>query len=154
MSQLHQALLGPIGAGEGAFLVAEELALQQVVGHRGAVDRDHRLVLPVGEVVDRPRHQLLAGAGLTQDQHGGVRRSGDLLDPLEDLLHGHALADELAGPLLALPIHEELDLAPQRGHLDGLAQLKDDLLQLGGLGQKVEGPGVHGGHGALHRGGA
>ena len=32
------------GAGEGALLVAEELALEQVGGDRGAVHRDERLV--------------------------------------------------------------------------------------------------------------
>ena len=42
---LEQALLVGVRAGEGAALVAEELALEQRVGQRGAVLRDEALAL-------------------------------------------------------------------------------------------------------------
>ena len=54
----------PIGAGEGAALVAEELALDQRRRDRGAVDDDEGAGAPGGDVVDGARHQLLAGARL------------------------------------------------------------------------------------------
>ena len=61
------------GAGEGAALVAEQLALEQLVGNRRAVDGDEGSA-PVGVVVDGAGDQLLAGAGLALDEHGGVGR--------------------------------------------------------------------------------
>ena len=61
---LEQALLVGVRAGEGAAPVAEELALEQRVGQRGAVLRDEALVLARARVVDGARDQVLAGAGL------------------------------------------------------------------------------------------
>ena len=52
-------------AGERAPHVSEQLALQQPFGERGAIDRDELARAPLREAVDRPRHQLLAGAGLS-----------------------------------------------------------------------------------------
>ena len=50
------------GAGESAFLIAEQLALQQTVGQRAQVDRHERLKPPHACRVDALREQLLAGA--------------------------------------------------------------------------------------------
>ena len=55
-------------AGEGAALVAEELALDESSGQRGAVDLDERPRRRGAVHVDRARHQLLAGAALAGDQ--------------------------------------------------------------------------------------
>src|SRR5262249_57641328 len=49
---------------------AEQLALQDVLAERGAVQRDERLVPPRAVVVDRLGDQLLAGAALAGDQIG------------------------------------------------------------------------------------
>src|SRR6267142_1190008 len=60
-STLTSALIGvvvptrvklPVGAGEGAFLVAEELALDQLRRHRAAVERQEGRLLPPAEIVD------------------------------------------------------------------------------------------------------
>ena len=51
-----------VGAGERAALVAEELALEQRLGDRGAVDRDERLVGALAVLVEGAGDQLLAGA--------------------------------------------------------------------------------------------
>src|SRR4029453_14448152 len=64
--------------GEAAFLVAEELGLDELLGDRRAIDLDQRPVLARAELVDRPRHQLLAGAALAGDQYGGGGRSRQL----------------------------------------------------------------------------
>jgi hypothetical protein len=45
----------PVGPGEGALLVAEQLALEERLGDGGAVDGEERLVGPVRLLVDRPR---------------------------------------------------------------------------------------------------
>src|SRR5882762_5523329 len=84
--KLELSLLALMGAGEGALLVAEQLRLDQRVGDGTAIDRDKGLVAPGAQLMDRPSHELLAGAGLTLDEHRewGV---GHLLDLLDYLLH-------------------------------------------------------------------
>ena len=82
---------GPVvdGAGERALDVAEQLALQQALGQGAAVDADVGAGRPRAEVVDGAGDQLLAGAGLADDQDAGARR-GDLAGDPEDLAHGRA----------------------------------------------------------------
>src|SRR5207253_10965865 len=60
------------GAGEGALLVAEELAFDEPARQRRAVHLHQGAVAAGAPRVDGPRDELLAGAGLTRDQHGGV----------------------------------------------------------------------------------
>ena len=64
--QLEPALAVGDRAGEGAAHVAEQLALDDGLGQRRAVHLDERAARPLAAVVDRLRHQLLAGAGLAQ----------------------------------------------------------------------------------------
>ncbi len=55
----------PLGRpGEGALLVAEQLALQQRLGNRRAVDRQERPVGAAAVLVEGAGDQLLAGAAL------------------------------------------------------------------------------------------
>jgi hypothetical protein len=70
IGRLHQALLAPDGAGEGALLVAEEFGLQQRSRDRGAVDVYEGRGRPGRLCMDHACHQPLAGAGLAVDQHG------------------------------------------------------------------------------------
>ena len=49
---------------ERAFLVAKELAFQQVLGNRAAVDRDHLMLLARAVFVHRLCNEFLAGAAL------------------------------------------------------------------------------------------
>ena len=70
-------------AGEGALLVAEELALDERRRERRAVDRDERPAAARARLVDRARDELLAGAGLAEEQHGRRRRR-DLAELAED----------------------------------------------------------------------
>src|SRR3989442_13788925 len=69
---LELADLELVGTREGASLVTEQLALQELSRHGGAVDLDEWPSPARGEVVDRPGDQLLAGAGLTRDENGDV----------------------------------------------------------------------------------
>src|SRR5262249_35761723 len=93
-------------AGEGALLVAEDLALEERLGDRRAVDGHEGPRAPRRALVDGPRGELLAGAALAQEEHGSRRWRGEV-DEAIDLLHGLALADEPA-------------MSPQR--LDALAE--------------------------------
>ena len=72
---------------------------------------DERAVGLLGVAVDHPRHQLLAGAALAEDEHGG-RQVGHLVHAFEHLARGRARArHELA--VAALVAH----LRGQRQHL-------------------------------------
>ena len=64
LGALERARVLGVRAGEGAALVAEELALDQVGGHRAAVEDDERAARARAHVVDRVREDVLAGAGL------------------------------------------------------------------------------------------
>ena len=61
---LEHAVLVADRAREAPLHVAEELALEQVLRQRAAVDRDERGVRPAAPVVDRLRDELLARAAL------------------------------------------------------------------------------------------
>ena len=65
-------ILRATAPGEGPLLVAEELALQQVLVQRGAVQPDEGPVAVDPRVVDGPRDHLLARPRLAQEQHGHV----------------------------------------------------------------------------------
>ena len=96
-------LLGADRAGEGALFVAEERGLEQGQGNRGAVDRDERRASPVAPAMDLLGDDLLAGAGLAQQDHAERGRSepGDLAFDLGQRAGavGGALVDEHRRPL-------------------------------------------------------
>lgn len=82
--RFEPALMGADGAGKGAFLVAEQLGFRQAFGQRAAVHRQKRLMAARAVVVQIARHHLFAGAGLADDQYGGVGRR----QPVQHALKG------------------------------------------------------------------
>ena len=93
-----------VGVGKGPLHVAEQLALDEVLGHGGAVEGDDPLALAGAVLVNGLGDQLLAGAAFAVDQHGGVGR-GDPLQPVDHRLHLAAGVDD---PLEAEPLVEPL----------------------------------------------
>ena len=81
-------------AGERTLLVTEQLRLEQVGGERRGVERDERLGRARTVPMQRPRHELLARAGLAGDQHGHAR-TRQSPDRAEDLLHRRRVAEHL-----------------------------------------------------------
>jgi hypothetical protein len=81
---LEAALPAGDGAGERALLVAEQLALQQRLGERRAVEAHERGLRPGARVVDHLGDELLAGAGLAHDEDARLRRR-DLLDEAHEV---------------------------------------------------------------------
>ena len=69
---LEAAAAHRLGAGESAALVTEQFRFEQVPRHRRGVDRDKGFRCTAGVAMQRQRHQFLAGARLTGNQHGGV----------------------------------------------------------------------------------
>ena len=99
--------------------------------------------------VDRPRHQLLAGAGLAGQQHRAARL-GHALGAREQLADGAAVADD--------PVVAELDVAlveqvaqAESGPLilDGAPRDDQQFVHLERLLQVVAGAELHGLDGAL-----
>jgi hypothetical protein len=80
----EEAPARPIGAGVGAALVPEELALEEALRQGGAVERDVRP--STAQVVDRPGDQLLPRSALALDQDRGAT-GGGALDHLEHGVH-------------------------------------------------------------------
>ncbi len=75
-----------VRAGEGALLVTEELALEQVLGERGAVDRDEGPVGALAPAVDGVGRDLFPGPALAEQEHGRLR-SGHLSERGHHLGH-------------------------------------------------------------------
>ena len=94
MGHLEPALALGVGAGERAFLVAEQLAFQQAVAQRGAVDPHEGAQGPPALVVDQQGDQLFARSALAADQHRH-RRGGDPLGQRDGLEQPGALAHDL-----------------------------------------------------------
>src|SRR5688500_14223359 len=127
---LVEAVAVLAGAGEGALLVAEELALHQVLGNGAAVHRHERLVAARAVLVDQARGELLAAARLARDVD---RRLGarQLADQLAHLGERRALAEHL----LALGRR-------RRRQRERRAHQRAQLLQPDRLGDIVEGAGL------------
>src|SRR5216110_3234944 len=89
--KLELPLFALMGAGERALLVAEQLRFNQRVRDGATIDRDKWLIAPPAQLMDRPSHELFAGAGLALDEDR-ERRVGHAPDLLDDLLHVSARA--------------------------------------------------------------
>src|SRR5262249_42520023 len=86
VSRLELADLLTMRSREGAALVAEQLALQQVTRHGGAIHLDEGLAASRGQMVDGTSDEVLPRSRLTADEHGHVDSRG-APDDFADLLH-------------------------------------------------------------------
>src|SRR5204863_7126264 len=77
VGRLEHAVVVADRAGEGAALVAEELAVEERVGDAAAVHREEDAIPAAAARVDRACDELLAGAALAGEENGcGVLRDG------------------------------------------------------------------------------
>jgi hypothetical protein len=134
-----------VGPGEGALLVAEQLALQQVLGQRGAVQRDEGRP-PAGPSAWIARASSPLPVPLSPVmQHRGPR-ARDLPRDLIDLLHRRAGAEQAlqaaAVALAQLPA-QVLGLGPQRAALHRPLDRQHQLVDVDRLHQIVVGAGAH-----------
>src|SRR5262249_41421786 len=93
---LEHAALRRLRIRERTALVSEELRLDQRLGDARAVDFHHRAVAPETALVDRVRHDVLPGAGLTGDEDGVRLHVLELLEDLREALHRDGLAEQSA----------------------------------------------------------
>ena len=119
-----------LGAGEGAGLVAEQLAVEQRLGHATAVEGNVIVLAGVAEVMQAAGDHFLAGTGLAHDQHidGGA---GDIENQLADPRHLRRAADQARFEIVAViePAAQRFDFEHQRAFFQRTA---DDLDQIGG----------------------
>ena len=143
---LEEPALRRVRTGKRSPDVSEELALEQPLGNRHAVDRDEGLVGASAVVVDRAGHDFLARSAVAGDEHA-ASPVGDLPDQGEDVAHGRALADEIAeGARLVHRPAQPLVLLFEDAPLDGALEGEQRHLGLEGLGDVVESAGAHGFH--------
>ncbi len=91
--QVEAALALLLGAGERAFFVAVEFALDELRREERAADLDEGEAVAVRVAVDRRGQQVLAHARLAAQQHVGVGLGADFDHPL-DAVHGGRAADD------------------------------------------------------------
>jgi len=99
---LELAWLAPERAGEGAFLVAEELGFEQLGRNCGAVDFDERTVTARRCGMNGPGDKILPHAALATDQHGRISVC-DVLDSRPDRPHPSASVEEWGRAGVELP---------------------------------------------------
>ena len=133
-----------LGPREGAFLVAEELALEETLRQGRAVDLDEGAALARREVVYRVGYELLAYARLAGDEDARLGRR-HAADEVEYLLHLRARAHHAAR--LALGLHLGLELAVlerEFAALEGALHEEGEVVYVDGLGEEIEGAEAHG----------
>ena len=139
------------GAGEGAADVAEQLRLEKSFRDCRAVHLDERHAALGAAIVNRPRHELLAGAGFAQDQDRALR-FGHELCTLDHLLNRSTPAHDAVVIELFIALAQEVavlraeTLVVQRP-ADHHQQLVDHERRL----QIVERAQLHRFDGAFHR---
>jgi len=88
------AYSGLDGAGECALFMSEQLASEQILTERGAVDLHERPLRPEAGIVHRVCDQLLTGSRFTANYDGGVS-GGDLVNRAVDLSHHTGITDDI-----------------------------------------------------------
>ncbi len=89
---------GLVCSSESPSIVSEKLRLQQLSGHRGAVDGLEGPITAVAGLVNRLCEQFLAGAALAQNQDGHVSQ-GSPLGTTDGEADGMAVANNVLEPI-------------------------------------------------------
>jgi hypothetical protein len=97
------------GPGEGAALVAKQLALQQPRWQGDTIHRDERVMAPPTLLMDGAGNELFACAGFPLQEHSGIGGCHDLHLP-RHFLEGNAFTDNR----FSIVRNSELILAEER----------------------------------------
>jgi hypothetical protein len=148
--QLEDARAAIVRAGERTLLVTEDLALEQRLWNRRAVDGDERERRTRAQLMNRLRDQFLAGARLPGDEHGRLR-GRRLFDHAIDAPDQRTVPDDPpeAADFPELP-PQVTDLAQRLLSLHGLFQQNLQPLGVDGLGQVIVGAVFNRFDGAFH----
>ena len=131
MGELDLALGGLDRAGEGALLVAEQFGFEQILGDRGAVDRDEAADAAAGSPGGRRAASNSLPVPRRAEQHHRDVGVGDPLDRARDLRHLRRGGDHRAehravvADLAFEPLVLRLDAVQLEGAADDQAELID-----------------------------
>src|SRR6476660_9215561 len=129
--------------GEGAFLVAEELALQHTFRNGIAVDGNEWAVPVKTEAVKRPRDHLFARSAFAENQHRRGCRS-HLANEVKYGLHLRARTQHvLEGRDAAALVCRTIFLL-ERGDVDAPAKQQSEIVHLHRLAQEIARTGADG----------
>ena len=125
-------------SGKGPFLVAEEFAFQQCFCQRSAVDYYQRMKPPRTGMMNRARHQFLAGTAFPGDEHGrigwpdgfyGVKHFLHRATLPDDVLRARHFRDRFLQPdVLLLGTFVSQRLLDQVRNLIGIERLGDIVI--------------------------
>ena len=93
---LETAAAHGLRAGEGAALMAEQFGFQQILRDCRGIQGNEGLRRARTVFMQRPRHQILAGAGFAGNQYGDIRLRQPA-DGAKDILHRRRLAEDFGG---------------------------------------------------------
>ena len=139
IGQIELAQLLPVGPGEGALLIAKQLAFQQLVRDGSAIHFDERFLAAARLRIDHARHHFLARTAFATDQHrgSGVRH---LLDGVLHLFHPRTGSEESHEIAVAAYLVPELrDLGRESLLLQDFVDAEVEFLRLEGLAQVIVG---------------
>src|SRR3954468_24613893 len=151
MGQLEPPLALGRRAGERTLLMTEQLALEQRLGQRRAMD-GHEWPGPVsgGRLMDRLGDLLLSRPRFSLDQDGG-RGLRDVPDEFENVEHARTLTEDVPE---RVPL---ADLGPEGGQFvlqgplaQGALDQQAEMLRVGRLGQEIVGTHPHRLHGFIN----
>ena len=125
-----------MGAGEGAFFVAEELALQKGFRDGAAIDGDEGSVLASAALVNGAGGHFLAGAAFAQKEHRGVG-GGDLADGLKDRANGGAVAHHAFKGVVREHLLHLAELDFQGGDIEAAFDDQLDLFDIDRFAQEI-----------------
>ena len=131
--------------------MAKERGLEQISGHETGVDRHERLVFARRIEVNRLGDDFLARPAFALDEHRGAA-GRNLRDQVENAQHRLAFTDDIVEAVALLEGAFELDIlffGTAAAH--GFAHIRQELLVIPWLLDKVRSPGLHGVHGVLQR---
>ena len=94
VGDFEQAALVLVGAGEGAFDVAEQFAFEQSLGKRATVDGDERLAGSGRTGMHGAGDEFFAGSAFAVNENRAAG-GGNGADGLLQFLHGGADADDV-----------------------------------------------------------
>ncbi|VTR70208.1 hypothetical protein DESC_780396 [Desulfosarcina cetonica] len=144
---LEKAFFIPRGMGERALFIAEQLTLQNMLGHGGAVDGNERALAAVAQGMHRPGGEVFPRARFAGNQNGEIG-FGDHLDGFIHPLHlgtfAHEFLEHVRGETFML---QPFVLLEQAAAFEGLVQAHHQGIMIKGFGDEIVGTAFHGFHG-------